>query len=302
MKGWKLFSIGATEITLHPSVLLYGLYALLTGHLRFTLLAVASIVIHEAAHASVSAILGKPPSCIELSPLGAAMYLEEENLLPRWKRCFTLIAGPAVTILLCVIALHLTREGHTARETGYMLFMANLSIIAINLLPVLPLDGGRLLTLVLDSFLPQNYVRNILRLLGTVCGIGLIVLNIICSYKLGGWNFSLAFAGCCIWYSAYAATTTRALREMRYFLDRKIMLERKGTVPTKCVTALHTLPVRMLIRTLPAQKYIDVLCVEAGTLQPLVRLSEAELIQEYLSHPDATVGSCTRHRAGKNGC
>lgn len=298
MKKLHVFSIGKIEIYIHSSLLLYILYAVWTHKVKYMLISLFSILIHEAAHAVVAALLGNKPSSIELSPLGAVMYLDEEKKQSGWKRAATILAGPITTIAICGISIHLTKACGDADGIVYLFFMANVSILAVNLLPVLPLDGGRLFAMILEILFTPRYVTRILRVAGTVTGLFLILLNIVCSYRYGGWNLSLALSGCCIWYCAYTSTTTQALREMRFFLDRKIMLEKKACLPISEVCALSSTPIRHLLQKLPMHKYAVYLCVEAGTLRTMTRISEGELIHYYFVRPEATLGRCSAALSG----
>lgn len=273
------------DVMLHPAIFLCMLYAGVTGHLLFTVTAFLSIVLHEGAHCLASIIFGEIPSCIEITPLGAVMRLEDEARLSPVKRFVVTLAGPLMTLALCWLAPKLVTWRVVSILLGQMVFLSNLSILMLNLLPVIPLDGGRFLNLLLERILPQSIVAKIQKAVSVATGIALILLNILFSWRNGGWNLSLAFAGCCIIYSASKYDMSRAMCEMRYFLDRKIMLERKGKVQTKCVSVLHSTPVSKLVRCLPPGKMAMFLCVEAGSGKLLGWLHESALIQTYLSSP-----------------
>lgn len=289
MSRWRIASLGATDIYLHPSMLLYALYAALIGHGWFMLLAILSILLHETAHAMVAAAFKHPPSSLEITPLGAVMRLEDAERLPPGKRVLVVLAGPGMSLLLAAASVRLTKLAVLPQCIGHMLFMANTSILLLNLLPVVPLDGGRLLTVLLGVFLPVRTVNRIMRGLGCLIGIGLIAMNVYVSWHLGGWNLSLAFAGCCILYGVYAATTSQAMAELRYFMDRKIQLERRGRMALQMICALHTTPIRRLVRDLPQGRLAEFVCVEAGSMKTMGRISESRLIQLYLNQPEITL-------------
>lgn len=289
MRGLRIFSLGATEVLLHPALPLCFLYALLTGHGTFMLLSMLSILLHEGSHVIVSMMFGQSPSSVELTPLGAVMRLEDEGRLRFLPRLLMLLAGPAATLILSWAAVQLTLHGALSAETGRLLFMGNLSILILNLLPVLPLDGGRILSLVLEKLLPLQICRRAMRMLGCLVGIGLIILNVYATLQLGGWNLSLALAGCCMLYSSSVATTTQAAAEMRYFMDRKIRLEQKGWIGTRIISARIDLPLRRLIHSLPPRNLAIFAGIEPGTMRMLGYIHEGELIQQYLSKPGVTL-------------
>ncbi len=289
MKAWRICTLGATEIFVHPALILYLLYAWLTGHGLFVCLALLSITLHEAAHAGISALFGQKPSNVELTPLGAVMRLEDENRLPPFRRLLMLLAGPVMTLVLCSTAILLGKRSPGLLMNARYLFMCNLSILLLNLLPVLPLDGGRILALLLSAIMPFRSVYRLLRWLGTLIGLALIGLNVYASWALGGWNLSMAFAGCCILYASARATTTRMQAELRQFMDRKIMLERKGSCPMVFRAVLHHVPLHRVLSRLPSGRLVCFLCLEAGTVKPLGWMTEAEVIQQYLQHAEWTM-------------
>lgn len=290
MRSWRIGRIGQTEIRLHPAMLLYVLYAGWTGYLRFMVVSVISILLHEAAHASVAWAFGQSPDLIELSPLGAVMRLEDDCAFPLWKRVVMLLAGPAMTFGLCCVSLQLAKANRISQEWAAMLFMTNVSILLLNLLPVLPLDGGRVLSLLLECFIKPRIVSRIMFALGTTLGLGLIILNVWSSYKLGAWNLSLAFIGCCMMYCAAAATTTRAMAELRYLMDRRIILERRGLRKADTIMILHTQKLYQLVKTLPPHRLIQYIIIEVGSMKTLGVLTEYDVITAYLQHPNATCG------------
>lgn len=289
MKRWRIAALGATEVYIHPSVLLFALYAWLIGHGWLMLISILSILLHEAAHALTAAAFGHPPSALELTPLGAVMRLEDTSRMRPRRQAAVLLAGPGMTFLLVCAALCLTEVQLLSVSIGRMLLMCNTSLLLLNLLPVFPLDGGQMIALLLCAVMPARRAYQIMRTLGWIAGIGLIAANVYASWRLGGWNLSLAIAGCCVLYGTYTATTTQAMAELRSFLDRRIRLERKHCMVLQTICVLHNTPVRELVRRLPQQRMAEFVCVEAGSMYEIGRIGESQLIQYYLSSPEASL-------------
>lgn len=284
----RLLSIGRTEIRLNPATVLFALYAALLGQGGWLLAGTASVMLHEGAHGAAAALLGCPPAAIEVTPLGALMRLEDEAALPPGKRAVMLLAGPAATLLLCWAALVLTRIGVLDRHTGRLIFMANLSILLINLLPALPLDGGRLLALLLSLRFRGDTVRCILRIIGVILGAGCVAGNILLTWTLGGWNLSLACAGCVLLYAAYAGTVTAALEELRGFMARKLRLERRGQLRCRAVAVTGGLSLRAAVTALAPSDYTLFLLIQPGTMAFLGCATEDQVIARYMNHPGGT--------------
>ena len=289
MKRWRMLTIGQTDILVHPAVLPFAAYAILLGHGMLWLMSMMSILVHEAAHALAAAAFGNVPAALELTPLGAVMLLEDELKLPPLKRAAMLLAGPTASLVMAGLALWLTDSSWLAPAVGSQLFLCNIAIVMINLLPVFPLDGGRLLHLLLAGLLPAQLASKIMRMLGGIVGIGLIMLNIIVSVRHGGWNLSLAFAGCTILYSTAAALTTEKLRELRVFMERKIALERRGYQPCRLLCAMGNYPLRRLLHALPGNRQVLCALLEPGSMALLGVISENQMIQHYLDWPGITL-------------
>lgn len=289
MKPICLYQFGKTEIKLHPVMLAYFVYAYFCGYLRFALIASASICLHETAHALTAALAGKPPSVLALTPIGAVMYLEDEEDIPWGKRLLVFAAGPVMTLFLCFCALWAAEYRIMPLSVCRDALMGNLAILLLNLIPALPLDGGRLMAIVLSKCMPERYAFRLMRCVGMAFGGMMIFLNVYISWQSGGWNLSLAMAGCCILYSSGIATRKRRLHELKEYLDRRIRLERKGRMQTKLFTVQSTLPLVHLVRHLPAHAAAVYACCEMGSMKILGWVSEFDAVQHYLTYPAHTL-------------
>ena len=285
MSKRRLFSIGTTEITLHPAALVFAAYVTLRGQGMFFLITMASILAHEAAHGLTAVLLGEAPTELEWMPLGALIRLEDEQRLPPLRRLMMLAAGPLMTLLLCLGALSLTRAGVMDSLLGRRVFTANVALLLMNLLPCLPLDGGRMLSLLLSLFLRADVVARILRWAGTILG-GLCVLgSLALTWLIGGWNMSLAACGCFLIYAASSGTVTTAMAELRQLMARKIALERRGYMASGTLAVMSATPLHRVIHALPPKRYVRLIILEPGTLRPLGDCDEARLIAAYLDTP-----------------
>lgn len=293
----RLFSLGRTEVYLHPATLLFAAYMVLAGQGALLVCGTLSILLHEGGHALVSALLGHPPGEVELTPLGCLMRLEEERELPRWKRLAVVLAGPAVTALLCVLAVLLASWGWMSRPAGRLLFTCNAAILLMNALPALPLDGGRLLSLCLGLLLPERTVSRVMRCIGTLLGALLVMLNLIVCLRFGGWNLSLACAGCFLIYAAAMGTGAAALEEIQAYMTRKQRLETRGHLRTCLMTVTGTLPLCRAVHLLHPTRRTVFLIVAPGTMKPLGRLEEERLIEAYLDSPGALCRTIIEEKA-----
>lgn len=114
--------------------------------LAFAVLLYGSVLLHEASHAVVANRLGYPVSSITLHFLGGMTSIEGEARRPRHEFLIAVV-GPLTSLAVggaSLALLAVTPEGLlTLAVEG--LAGANLLVGLLNLVPGLPLDGGRVL-------------------------------------------------------------------------------------------------------------------------------------------------------------
>jgi Zn-dependent protease len=113
----------------------------------FVILLYLSVLVHELSHSLVARGYGLPVRRILLYPLGGVSEIEREPQTPSREFAVS-VAGPALSLVLAAIGYGLMRvvPGGTIGWTIVSQFRwANLVVGLFNLLPGLPLDGGRML-------------------------------------------------------------------------------------------------------------------------------------------------------------
>jgi Zn-dependent protease len=116
----------------------------------FVVLLYLSVLVHELSHSVVARGFGLPVRRIVLHPLGGVSEIEREAPTPG--REFAVAgAGPALSLVLGGIGWGLAQVAPYG-VTGALirqLMVANIIVAVFNLLPGLPLDGGRMLRAVI---------------------------------------------------------------------------------------------------------------------------------------------------------
>jgi len=157
-KTTRLGTLGGFPIDVRPSFLLllavvYFGFGGVFG-LAVTLVAFASIILHELGHAVVARELGVRVATIELGFFGGAAQMEAMPRRPRHELAIA-AAGPAVSLILGGIGVGL--GALTGLGAVALVGWINLALAGFNLIPALPMDGGRILRALLATRL--GYVR-----------------------------------------------------------------------------------------------------------------------------------------------
>ncbi|RNL86816.1 site-2 protease family protein [Halostreptopolyspora alba] len=112
----------------------------------FAVLLYASVLVHELAHSVMARMYRLPVRRITLYMLGGYSEIEREAPTPG-REFGIVVAGPLLSLALAGVGLvgYAFVEPHTvAGVLIWQLWVANLLVGLFNLLPGLPLDGGRL--------------------------------------------------------------------------------------------------------------------------------------------------------------
>lgn len=169
-RGLRVAKVLGVPVILTPSWLLFAVYivllyqpivrdrvgdgqAYLVGALVAVLL-LASVLLHELGHCVVARAFGLPVRSITISMIGGLTEITEPPQTPA-REYAVAISGPMVSLLLTgagVAAAGAFADGSIAREQCVTVAIINGAIAALNLLPGLPLDGGRVLRSIVWHF------------------------------------------------------------------------------------------------------------------------------------------------------
>ncbi len=129
---------------IHPSVFFVALFPCL-GILTWaqTALLWASAALHETGHILAYGLCGTTMERIILLPFGICAVPQNPLKIPPKNEVFCAGAGPVLNLLVTVILLALPIS--SKNEILLYLLYCNGALFLINLLPILPLDGGRML-------------------------------------------------------------------------------------------------------------------------------------------------------------
>ena len=135
-----LFYASNLDSTIRPSAVRYLVAAV------FVILLYASVLVHELSHCVVARAFRLPVRRILLYPLGGYSEIEQEPPTPG-QEFLVSAAGPAVSLGLAAVGYGILTfiPGGLPRVLIGQLVLANLLVGIFNLLPGLPLDGGRIL-------------------------------------------------------------------------------------------------------------------------------------------------------------
>ena len=162
------FRLAGFPVEIHPSFFILAvLLGLGAGDLRLILLWVVvvlvSILVHELGHAIVGRSYGLQPQIRLYSMGGVTSWSSGRRLTPR-QSILVSLAGPAAGLALggIVYGFSVLEPIELTRMGGYVvlqLLWVNIVWSIVNLMPIVPLDGGNVMRSVIYMFRGQRDER-----------------------------------------------------------------------------------------------------------------------------------------------
>lgn len=141
------------RIAVDPLLIVVLTYLAGMGQLGVGLLYFGLILVHELAHGLVAHRFGLRVVRVELTPFGGRAYIPELNVVDPSVEITIALAGPLTNLALGAVAGLIVDAFGVAADHEMLVAwqQINLSLAVFNLLPGLPLDGGRIVRALLAS-------------------------------------------------------------------------------------------------------------------------------------------------------
>lgn len=200
--SWNFGRIAGIDLKVHPTfiflLVLTGLSTLMAGgditvvvsDILLVLALFLCVVLHEYGHALTARAFGIHTQDIVLLPIGGVARLERMPEDPK-EELIVAAAGPAVNLVIgAALFVSLLLSGFLAPPLDIFAMMdnfwvqlmtMNFSLVAFNLIPAFPMDGGRvlrgLLGLTMDRVRATRIAANIGRGIAVVMGLVGFIIN-----------------------------------------------------------------------------------------------------------------------------
>jgi Zn-dependent protease len=156
---WRIGRVVGVDLLIRPSLLVMGAILVIvfapryedrSGTSPYVLAAVfvvalyASVLVHEIAHVLAARAFGMRVDSVTLHLLGGETLIEGESRTP-WQELATSIVGPLASLAIGLVsfALAASMAIGTGSDIVWSIGYVNIVVAIFNMLPGLPLDGGR---------------------------------------------------------------------------------------------------------------------------------------------------------------
>ncbi|HEY8418260.1 MAG TPA: M50 family metallopeptidase [Limnochordales bacterium] len=273
MKLGTLFGIG---FTVNWWFLLLVLAAAWVGRLTEALTVFAVVLLHELGHVVAAGGCGIRVREVELLPFGGVARMEGLLEAEPGMEAIIALAGPLTNGLLMGIGTLLAR--HELSDPAWTSFFieVNAAVAAFNLLPALPLDGGRLYRAYRTRRVGFRRATHQAVLLGRGLGLLLFAAGAAGLY-LGHVSATAAVVGGFVFLAAGRETDHAAYVFMAYLNRKRHELEAAGCLAGEALVARADATVKEVVERFVPQRYHVVWIVdESGRVLGLA--AEADVL------------------------
>lgn len=159
------------QLVINPLTVIYIALSLFLGRFSFVVGLFIITIIHELFHMFSALIFRIPTSKITISPLGCYANIDELEDAKRYEQIIVLLAGPLSYFFSSAIITFLYRYDFISIYRYEELFDTNLLVMFFNLLPIEPLDGGKILKIIFSSMLDEKNSIKINSIFGFIFGL-----------------------------------------------------------------------------------------------------------------------------------
>lgn len=284
-----LAKVAGTFYRIHwLAVALIGL-GIYIGQGRLLLLLLAALFFHEMAHIITARALGVKVNAVEITPFGGQAHIEDFTGLDPDKEIFMSLAGPFASLSLAAF-FYFVPTGLDSAASQWLMY-CNLFLGLFNLVPALPMDGGRILRSWLSPWLGFRRATRLAAFMGMVCA--LIIIGH--GYYYARQTLLMVqeiIAGFILFWFAIRESRFLAYSFMRYLIHKKSELKRLGMLESRQLVSSLNTPLSSLLKETRPKYYLIVVALDdfhhvAGVY------TETEIIECFMEKgPRATLRQC----------
>lgn len=144
------------KIEIHNITYITMLISFLSGYFQYIYILLLIIFIHEFGHFFISNLINIKTNKIIIYPFGGLTIYDSDLNLNTNKELISLLGGITFQLLFYFLVVIIHNNNLITDNVFNIIKRINIILISFNFLPILPLDGGRLLNILLDKIFPYK--------------------------------------------------------------------------------------------------------------------------------------------------
>ena len=150
-----------TKINFHYTYIIMAFSLVITGHFSNLIVFTSIIIIHELGHVISSIIFKYKIDKIIIYPYGGLTKINKKINTNINKDIIVAISGILFQTLYFIIILFLYKNNMIREYIYNMFYLYHKSMLIFNILPIIPLDGSKVINLILSKYLNFNLANKL---------------------------------------------------------------------------------------------------------------------------------------------
>jgi stage IV sporulation protein FB len=245
-------------ISFHPFFVIIMLMSVLTGHFLELLALFTIVFVHEMGHVFAARMYDIKVLSVQMLPFGGVAVMEDAGNLTAGREIVIALAGPLQNLMLIGASLLLHAIGIWDGPFLSYFIQSNLLIALFNLLPILPLDGGKISQALCSLVMPYYATLLWSYRISLLFSVLLVAYSFLPLWLgLGGMQLNLLLIGLFLLYSNLMDYRNIPYRFIRFLVNRDRSFSRhllNGTL-AQPIVAEKTKPLDHILRLFKREKY-----------------------------------------------
>lgn len=222
-----LIRLSGTAYRLHPLFVLLMAASVMTGYFLELITLFGVVLIHELGHVAAAKSFGWRVREVKLLPFGGVAEVDESTNIPAREEFLVAMAGPLQNAWMAVFALLMKKTGWGDGAYWSYFYEANVWIGCFNLMPILPLDGGKMLQAALSYVVSFHRAMVFSVRLSLFLSV-MIVTGAVIRLNGGGIHMNLLVIGLFLLYSNWYGYKHIPFLFLRFLVNRERRVSRGG--------------------------------------------------------------------------
>ncbi|MDQ0920043.1 M50 family metallopeptidase [Paenibacillus sp. V4I5] len=271
-----------TTYRFHPLFTLIMIGSAITGYFLEAATLFGIVLVHEMGHLAAANGFGWRVREVQLLPFGGVLVVDELGTAPTREELIVSLAGPLQHVWMILVALLMKWVDVGASSWWDYFIEANLMIGLFNLIPVMPLDGGKVMQSLLGYLLSYHNTILYTAWISMILSLAIIVIAII-QLISGHLPLNILVIGIFLLVSNWYAYRQLPYHFFRFLIgrgNRMSQLLSRGTLAQPIVITRHRTMAETLKLFMREKYHLIYIVGETGRIQAV--LPEQQLVSGYL--------------------